>query len=122
MPDRLFARTFTPFAMLLPLLFASTALAQPPSGIAAESGSAAEGDDIAVVGQKLRRAGGVIGINPITGKMKCRITHPSGAERIDAAACDIGLRCVKQFRRDRDRATACVEEGYEAFLKTYFDG
>ena len=79
--------------------------------------SAAEGDTITATGERLRCAGGAISVNPITGKMSAT---PSGDDRIDAAACDIALRCATQDRPTRDRFAACVEAGYEAFLDSCF--
>src|SRR5690606_6553968 len=80
--------------LLLMLLLVSVAAAKQP--LVAQSVESAppgtqleeEADAIVVVGERLRRARGAIGINPITGRMKCKVTNPSGDDRVDRAACD----------------------------------
>ena len=79
-----------------------------------------DADPILVVGERLKGAGARITLNPFTGRMKCKVTTPSGDARIDAAACEIGLRCARQHRRDREQFGACMDAGRETFLDEYF--
>lgn len=113
---------FSAAAALSVFPFSSIVHARPAASVDGPEASPQETvESITVVGERLRRAGGVIGMNPLTGKMKCKVLHPSGVARIDTAACDIALRCAKENRRNRELFRGCVDAGYDEFLKTYFD-
>jgi hypothetical protein len=110
----------------VPFLMTFSAMTQaqqpnPDQGAQSAPDAHLEGEDdrITVIGERLRRAGGAIRVNGITGRMTCRVTHPTGDDRIDAAACDVALRCARENRRDREAFNACVETGYEQFIDDY---
>ena len=97
------------------LILAQASLAAPPA-----SATADETDPIVVMAERLRRIGVAISLNPFTGNMKCRVTSPSGDERLDAVACEISLQCARQERRNRERTRACASAGYDAWLEEHF--
>jgi hypothetical protein len=97
------------------LALAQAALATPPAVAPAD-----EGDPIVVVGERLRRIGVAISVGLFTGNMKCRVTSPSGDERLDAVACELSLQCARQERRNRERTRACTNAAYDAWLDENF--
>ena len=104
--------------MLLSALTLAQAAVAAPSPLAAGE----EGDPIVVIGERLRSVGVAIRVNAFTGDMRCRVRKSSGDDRLDAAACEISLRCARQERRNRPRTRACVHAGYDAYLDDYFSG
>jgi len=97
------------------LTLAQAALAAPPAIAPVD-----ESDPIVVTGERLKRVGVAISFNPFTGKTTCRVTNPSGYDRLDAVACEISLTCARQERRNRERTRACTVAAYDAYVDEQF--
>ena len=97
------------------LTLAQAAVTAPPT-----DAPVGESDPIVVTAERLKRVGIAINVNPFTGNMTCRVTNPSGYDRLDAVACEISLQCARQERRNRERTRACTVAAYDAYVDEQF--
>lgn len=79
--------------------------AQP--GVAAQAPPAVGGNDIVVIGRKVRKLKFRIKLDK-AGKVACRITRSSGDPEIDRLACDTARPCVRPDIVTKAAMEACL--------------